>query len=263
MPPQGRYQQPPYGGPGGPPMGPQSGYMWQHGQYGNPPPPPPPHSWGHGSPPPPGAMYPQRGGPSMTPDRYSGAYRGPAPMQGPGGARRSGKAGSSSRPPSSKPPEGAPSGPPLDGPPPPGYQGGWGHPQGSHFPQQQWGSGPPPGWQGSGPGMHQGPGYGGPGMYSSANSPSRGGPSRPRASPEMMGSYSGAPVICQPADNPDMDMYVSSRSVGPPHDDDGTGSTSGGTNGNSKDKGRGSYKCGRVSHISFIVQRNCTSELFD
>ena len=198
----------------------------------------------------------------MTPDRggYSGAYRGPPPIQGPGGSRRNGKAGSSSRP-SSKPPESAANGPPLDGPPPSGYQGGWGHPQGSQWPQQQWGGGPPPVWQGSGPGMHQGPGYGGPGMYGGANSPSRSGPSRPRASPEMMGSYSGPSGVCQPVDNADMDMYVSSRSVGPPHDDDGNGSTSGGTNGNSKDKGRGSYKCGRVGYICALFEITTRSYL--
>ena len=99
--PPGRFQQGPYG-PGGPPMGPRAGYMgWQAGQYGNP---PPPHSWNHGSTPTPGGMYPQQGGPAMTPDRagYGSAYpRGP-PMQGPPG-RRPGK-----------PP--APRGPPGKGP---------------------------------------------------------------------------------------------------------------------------------------------------
>jgi hypothetical protein len=249
MPPQGRYQQPPYGGPSGPPMGPQSGYMgWQHGQYGNPPP-PPPHSWGgHASPPPPGAMYPQRGGPPMTPDRaaYSGGYRGPpTAMQGPGGGRRTTKAPGSASRPSSKASEGPPGGAP-DGPPSSGYQGGWSHPQGppqgGQWPQHQWGGGPPPGWQGSGPGMHQsGPGYGTPGVYGGATSPARGGPGgRPRASPEL---YSGPPGV----DMSDMDMcYMTSRSVGPPHDDD-NGSIGGGANSSSKDKGRGSYKCGRVS----------------
>jgi hypothetical protein len=48
----------------------------------------------------------------------------------------------------------------------------------------------------------------------------------------------------QPVENQDMDMYHS-RGVGPPHDDDDDGSIGG--NGSMKDKGRGSYKCGRVS----------------
>jgi hypothetical protein len=57
-----------------------------------------------------------------------------------------------------------------------------------------------------------------------------------------MGAHSPGPIFCQSADNPDLEsMY--SRGVGP-LDDDGNGSTGGG--GNSKDKGRGSYKCGRV-----------------
>ena len=69
----------------------------------------------------------------------------------------------------------------------------------------------------------------------------------------MMGGYSGGPPgsMCQPVENPDMDMYHS-RGVGP-HDDDGGGSTVGGAS--NKDKGRGSYKCGRVSlHIVGIAR---------
>ena len=96
------------------------------------------------------------------------------------------------------------------------------------------------------------------------SSPARPGPppSHPRASPEMMnGSYSGAPPpppaaagatgVCQPVGGEaDMDInsMYQSRSVGPPHGggaDDGDESTMGG-NQSQKDKGRGSYKCGRV-----------------
>lgn len=93
--------------------------------------------------------------------------------------------------------------------------------------------------------MHHPPGYGGPGMYGGANSPPRPSQGRPRASPDMMGGYSGGPPeMCQPTGNPDMVMYHS-RGVGPGHDDDDT--SMGGDGGSMKDKGRGSYKCGRVS----------------
>lgn len=217
-PPQGRYQQAPYG-PGGPSMGPQSGYMWQQGQYGNPPPPP---SWGHASPPP-GAMYPQRGGPSMTPDRagYGSSYsRGPGPIQG---SRRGGKPGPPSRPPPKT--SDASTGPP-----------GWSHPQGGQWQQHQYG---PPGSYGAP--MHQSSGYNSSNMYGS-NTPPQGGPPqrRQRASPEIMGYPVGPPgsqAFCGSADNPDPDMYH--HGMGP-HDDDGNSSTATG-----KDKGRGSYKCGR------------------
>jgi hypothetical protein len=202
-------------------------------------------------------MYPQRGGPPMTPDRpgYGAGYaRGPPPpIQTPG--RRGLKPAVR---PAAKTPDGPAVGPP-DGPPPPGgYQGGWAHPsQASQWgPQHQWGTGPPPPppVYNSGPTMHQPPYGGGPGMYGggSAHSPPRGGVSHPRASPEMMGSYPGAPMgsICQPVDGPEMDMY--SRGVGPGgHDDDDNGSMAGGNS--SKDKGRGSYKCGRVRFKRFHV----------
>ena len=46
-------------------------------------------------------------------------------------------------------------------------------------------------------------------------------------------------LISDPTENIDIDMYRS-RGIG---DDDGNSSSAG----NSKDKGRGSYKCGRVS----------------
>eukprot|EP00934_Nitzschia_sp_Nitz4_P009349 Nitzschia sp. Nitz4//scaffold221_size33835//24538//25770//NITZ4_007854-RA/size33835-processed-gene-0.16-mRNA-1//1//CDS//3329542566//9339//frame0 len=234
--PPGRYQQPPYG-PGGPPMGPRSGYMgWQHGQYGNPPPP----SWGHGSPPPPGSMYPQQGGPPMTPDRggYGSGYpRGPPPqMQGPPPGRRGGNSGPRQPP---QPSDGP------DGPHGPGYQGGgWG--PGGQWSQSQWGNGPPPGWQGSGPPPPIHHGYGGgppPNMY--GNSPQRTVQRPPRGSPEMMGGYPGGPSqppmsICQSTGTSDPDLYHSSG-MGP--GDDESNSVAGGSS--TKDKGRGSYKCGR------------------
>jgi hypothetical protein len=64
----------------------------------------------------------------------------------------------------------------------------------------------------------------------------------------MMGSYPSGPappssIVCQPADN-DMEMYHS-RGVGTGMNDDESSSVAGGDS--SKDKGRGSYKCGRVS----------------
>lgn len=55
----------------------------------------------------------------------------------------------------------------------------------------------------------------------------------------MISGYPGSGMISA-TENPEMEMYTS-RGVGP--DDDG--STGGGAS--SKDKGRGSYKCGRVS----------------
>lgn len=171
----------------------------------------------------------------MTPDRgnYGSAYpRGPPPMSGPGGPRRGGKP-TSSRP-GSKTPDG-PGGP--DGPPnKSGYQGSW-HPQGSQWPQHKWGNGPPSVWQGNAPPMHQPPGYVGSGMYGNSSSPPRPSQGRPRGSPDMMGGYPGGPSVtmCQPVDNPDTDIYR--------YDDDGNGSTAGGNS--AKDKGRGSYKCGR------------------
>lgn len=64
----------------------------------------------------------------------------------------------------------------------------------------------------------------------------------------MMGGYpsgGGGTQFCQPAgEGREIDtsgMYPS-RGVGPGHDDESSVA-----NGSSKDKGRGSYKCGRVS----------------
>jgi hypothetical protein len=53
-------------------------------------------------------------------------------------------------------------------------------------------------------------------------------------------------MICQSVENQDMEMYHS-RGVGPGMDDESSSVAEG--NGSSKDKGRGSYKCGRVSTI--------------
>ena len=64
----------------------------------------------------------------------------------------------------------------------------------------------------------------------------------------MMSGYPGGPppssVVCQTIETVDMEMYHS-RGVGTGHDDESS-SVAGG-NSSSKDKGRGSYKCGRVS----------------
>lgn len=117
------------------------------------------------------------------------------------------------------------------GPPPPGPPGQWG-PHGPPPPHMQ---GQP--YQGGWPGASQSP------------------PRRPRASPEMMiggpRSYppAGGPGVCAsvgmdiPPPGSDGDLYVS-RGVGM-HDDDGQSSMGGKQS--DKDKGRGSYKCGRVS----------------
>lgn len=248
--PAGRYHQPPrYApGPGGPSMGP-GGYMpWQHAQYGGP---PPPHGWPHGTPPP-GSMYMQQGGPpAMTPDRQGygpSAYpRGGPPMRGPPSVQRPSKAGPPPGP-GTRPPSQTPDGGSSDAPPQPTYKGGWG--PGGQWPPSQWGSGPPPpGWQGAGPPMHHPPGYGGPpppSMY--GTSPPRSAQQRPpRGTPDMTGTYGGPPssVVCQTIDNSEMEMYHS-RGVGPGMDDESSVSVTGG-NSSSKDKGRGSYKCGRVS----------------
>jgi len=260
-PPDGYYGQhpsstgrhPPYGGPGGaPPVG--SGYpMWQQGH-------PPPHSWSHGSsgPPPPGSMYQQRSGPSMTPDRanYGGAYpRGPPPMPGPpgpGGVRRGGK-------PSGPPPPSRPTskGPGQDGPPtgsapsdgsgPPsqsGYQGGYYPP-----PQGGYGNSPYPG--GPPPPMHhaQSQTYGNPPSQSNTmygSSPARPSQSRPRTSPEILGGGTYTQTTTG-TDTPDFDNLFSTRPAGGQAlDDDGNSSVAtGGGGSTSKEKGRGSYKCGR------------------
>jgi len=193
-------------------------------------------------------MYGQRGGPSMTPDRagYGPGYgRGPPPpLQG---ARRGGKPPGPPHGPPQKTPEGSSSGGPQSG-----FQGGWGHPQGSQWTQGQYSGGPPPSnWQGNGSRMQQPPpGYGNPAMFNSTNTPTRGavqGRPRPPSQEMMRGGYPARPpsggsgIVCQPIENPDMETMYHSMGVGP--DDDGNSSTAGTRD--SKDKGRGSYKCGR------------------
>mmetsp|Transcript_36815 Transcript_36815/g.41425 ORF Transcript_36815/g.41425 Transcript_36815/m.41425 type:complete len:409 (+) Transcript_36815:271-1497(+) len=253
----GRYPQ--YGGPGGP------SYMWQQGH------PPPSHTaWGHGSSagaPPPGTMYAQRGGPSMTPDRagYGSAYhRGPPPPNsGPplpvGGTRRGGKPPSGPLPPSMNTAKGS-DGPPTEAPPP---QDGSGLPpphsgyQGNYYPPPQAAYGSNPYQNGPPPPMHHSPpppAYGNPPSHQQSsnmygNSPTRPNPhqSPPRSSPELLGGGTYSQTTTSGTDAPDFDNLFSPRAIGgSPLDDDGNSSvvTVGG-GANSKDKGRGSYKCGR------------------
>ena len=262
MPPQQRYPQQGYGGP--------PGYMGWQGQYpghGPPPPPPPPHGW-QGAPgqAPPGMYPPQRGGPPMTPERagnWSG-YRGPPP---PHQAPPPGSAGKGQPPP---PHGGKPVAKGKDGAPMPSQQyggapgAGWSG-TGPQWGGPQWQGGPPPpgGWHGGPhppPQMHQ-QGHYQNGWSGASQTP----PRRPRASPEMMnrgmmgpnGYPPGSgPGVCGPVgmDSPD-NLYVTSRGVGVGtgmHDDDHSSK-----NGLSdKDKGRGSYKCGRVRLLSFVLNHS-------
>lgn len=246
MPPQQRYQQHSYSG--GPPPMQQSGYMgWQAGQYGGHP--PPPHSWQGGQHP--SQMYSQRGGPPMTPERGGNwnNFRGPPPHQPPqpGGKsqprrnmKQNGKSNKSAGPDNGQMPQQQYG----------GWQGGNPNPQWGH--QPQWG-GPQVPWQGGPPPqMHQPPGYGSQnGWQGSSGTPPRRGPNGPRASPDVMGngmmgprSYPPPNGGCQPVGldgGPDnnSDMYGSSRGMG--MDDDASNSTGK----HDRDKGRGSYKCGR------------------
>jgi hypothetical protein len=133
----------------------------------------------------------------------------------------------------------------------PGPNGPPGHPQQQQpgHPQQQQqyqhpNYGPPPGWQGGPPQqpMHQPPMYASQGTWTGgggggrSNTPPRG---RPR--PDQMGGYGPRMVEVRV---PEMDMYMAR---GQQHMDDEDGSSVGGST--SKEKGRGSYKCGRVSDI--------------
>ena len=137
-------------------------------------------------------------------------------------------------------------GKPGEAMPPQQYGAGWnGGPQ---WGGPQWGNGPPhPHWQGGPPPpMHQQ-------HYQSGWPASQTPPRRPRGSPEMMnrgmmGGY--CPPTGMDAPPPD-DLY--SRGPGM-HDDDGASAT--GSKAADKDKGRGSYKCGRVSWT------NCVSLYF-
>ncbi|CAB9524254.1 expressed unknown protein [Seminavis robusta] len=242
MPPDGM---PPGHGPMPPQRYPQQGYgghyMGWQGQYG----PPPPHGWqgGPGQP-----MYPQRGGP-MTPERpgqWSG-YRSPHPPHQPPPPPPGGKGqppparGRGPMKPGSKAPKAGEAGP-MPGQP---YGAGWsGAPQ---WGGPQWGNHPPPPGQWHGghpPPMHQQ--YGG--WASASQTP----PRRPRASPDMMNRGMMGPAaypppgtpVCPPAGldapAPDSDMYHGSRGLL----DDASQSSAGGKH-SDKDKGRGSYKCGR------------------
>jgi len=72
----------------------------------------------------------------------------------------------------------------------------------------------------------------------------------PRARPrpaEHMG-YGGHRVV--DVRGPEMDMYMARGPHNLNHDDDGAGSSAGGS---AKEKGRGSYKCGRVSLLLYCV----------
>ncbi|VEU37527.1 unnamed protein product [Pseudo-nitzschia multistriata] len=274
--PPGRY--PPYGGPGGPPPPMGSGYppVWQQGH-------PPPHSWGSSGPPPPGPVY-HGGAPSMGPDRgtYGGAYppRGPPGMQGlpPQQQPTQRRGGAQGGPPPQSRQAKDGSGPPQDGSrPPQGYQGGYyPPPQGPHpgphqGPPRSYGNTPYP--PGGPPQMHHGPppqSYGGAPPPSSRSGPSYGGaasrapPAQPRQRPaqEVLGGGPGggpggyglqassATAATTGTDAPDFDNLFSPRQggvgtqAGTTPDDDGNCSVA--TEGNnSKDKGRGSYKCGR------------------
>jgi hypothetical protein len=82
-------------------------------------------------------------------------------------------------------------------------------------------------------------------MYES--SPAR--PSIARSSPELLGGESYGQSTTTGTDAPDFDNMFSPRAAGTQTlDDDGNSSVAtGGGGSNSKDKGRGSYKCGRVS----------------
>ena len=278
QPPTGSYPQgAPYGGPqfqqgayNGPPgqqfpIQPQVGYnnnpMWQGQQQQAP----------FGNQVPYGQQGMYRQSPPMVPPG------GPPPMQGnnwgggPGyqsSGRRGGKGSKSKSP--KKNSSGSGSGPP--------YQQGW-QGQQQQFPpmQNQWtgGAGPSQMWQG-GPGgpsrhppqpspppiqvqpmipMNQNAWSGGP-----QSSPTRQSKkSRPRGSPDaMMGGFpqggmmGGLPadVLCTPIGldgSATPEMFVTSTGSGPGPDDDGPRKPSGGSSVASREKGRGSYRCGRVS----------------
>ncbi|KAL7575753.1 hypothetical protein ACA910_003083 [Epithemia clementina (nom. ined.)] len=267
-------------GGGGPGPGPYMGGtgMPPYGQYGNPhgpppPPPPPPHAggvyggmYGGGGPPPPpppvrGHGSPERSGRPGGP--WSG-YRGGPPhgSNSGGGPPHGGKKDESGPPP---PPTPQQQHPPGQHPYPPGA--GWGHPQ-SWQPGHPYGP-PPPGYPGAHPSM--------PGMYSQgaagpsggwtssggggATSPSepangRGpsssvsskSPSRNRPRPESATPDSRQPPTQPPPPRNDNSMYcldinsVQGGRMSVTHDYGEEGSSVSGSN---KDKGRGSYKCGR------------------
>jgi len=247
---QGHFpQQPPYGGGQPPPQQypPNNGYMgWHNGQqppptttYGGP-------GWPPGQGPPHGMGMYRQGGPHPGGigghDRAFGGYRGPP---NPSTSRRAPPQADQSPPRKSNKGEG----------PPPGY---WGQQQQQWQQQHQWGpgsGGPPSMWQGGPSPIQQQPGSSPPpnmpqhmqglpkmwpGSRNGMTSPTR----PPRRSPEtmpngMMGpnGYRG-PIngidFCNPVGvdgDPGVDMYV--------RDDKSKLSQA------DRDKGRGSYRCGR------------------
>ncbi|GKZ01107.1 hypothetical protein MPSEU_001062200 [Mayamaea pseudoterrestris] len=192
-------------------------------------------------------MYPQRGPPPMPGDRSSSEYyqRGPPPSAMPRSSQSSVNAASQTK---------------ADGivddrppPPPPQPYPGWS----SHAPQWHNSSyGPPPhGWQGPGGGASQSSQYSPQHMPpgpSSASGPLHPAATGPSAGGHWGGSSSRSPPRSggssrmrhdAPYGRPELDMsYMTSRSVGGIMDDEMEGSSTGGS---TKDKGRGSYKCGR------------------
>mmetsp|Transcript_5847 Transcript_5847/g.10638 ORF Transcript_5847/g.10638 Transcript_5847/m.10638 type:complete len:464 (+) Transcript_5847:224-1615(+) len=273
-----QFQQGAYNGPPGQhfPMQPQAGYnnnMWQGQQqppFGNQVP------YGQQgmyrqSPP----IVPNGGPPPMHGNNWGGGpgYRGQPPNQ-PGGGQSSGRRGGKGSKSKSPNKNSSGGGSALSSGPP--YQQGW-QGQQQQFPpmQNQWGGGGGPSqmWQG-GPGgpprhppqpspppipvqpmipMNQSVWSGGPQSSPTRHSKK----SRTRGSPDgMMGGFpqggmmGGLPadVLCTPIGlegSATPDMFVSSTGAGPGADDDGPRKPSGGSSVASREKGRGSYRCGR------------------
>lgn len=282
------FQQAPYGQQQYPMQHQQPGYnMWQPGQqpppFANQGPPYGQQAGMYRQPPATGA--PPQNGPPMTPDRSGpnwNGYRGPPPPQQQQGMRQNGV---SNTPQGLKGAIGggtAPSNvPPIQQPPVGGPQQfqQWGQPQQPWPPQGQWGGAPPAVWQ-QGPHMPPQPSPpppnaqsvpqhlypGGPQgghQWAGGNSNNMTTPARPssrlRSSPEN-GFPPGVPngmtspvAMCKPVGldggpgsvGPDGGAYVDSR-----QDEDGKSKSSHEGKGMAKDdKGRGSYRCGRVSPI--------------
>lgn len=273
-PPQG----PPYNGPPGQfPM--QGGYSssipWQSGQQ-------PPYGsqvpYGqqgmYRSSPPLGPGGPMPGGGNWGGGR-SGYNGQPPPSSNRSGSqsqgRRGGNQGSSKSPKKAKKSSsGSGNAPAGSGGP---YQQGWQQQQ--QFPMQnQWGpGGPPQMWQG-GPGPRPSPppgampgqpmvpvnqnAWSGGGRQSSSPPPRSSKKSRPRSSPDPLMASGGFPqggmmpsdVLCAPIglETVPTDLFMTSAGVGTAPDDENTRTKpSGGSSVASREKGRGSYRCGRVS----------------
>jgi len=245
LPPDG-YGQPASYPPYGLPTAQATAGMWQQG-HGHPP--PPYSAWGHGSstgpaPPPPPSMYSHRtGGPpaysTRAPPPMSGTHRGPPPSRSTG--KESDAHDGNGRP-----------------PPPTGYQGNYYPPVQPPY-SNPYQHGPPPqspqmqnssSTAYSNPRPHQQP------VNIYGNSPSRSdsnGSCHPRTSPESLDEGGeetyGSTTTTTGTDAPD---FSNNRTLFPSCtaealDDDGNSSVATGSGGgtNSKDKGRGSYKCGR------------------